>query len=77
MENDTITRDKMSLNGLGMIIGPPVSISNMFEKGMEVEEDVTVLKYWPPIPQTVVRFKYRRDSTRGAAGTGIHAPRET
>ena len=49
IDNDTTTRDKMSLNGLKATKGQPISLSMMLKTGMEAPEDHNNLNYGPPI----------------------------
>ena len=49
IDNDTTTRDKMSLNGLKATKGQPISVSMMLKTGMEAPEDHNNLNYGPPI----------------------------
>ena len=51
LDNDTTTRDKITLNGLGMKKDKSISVSVIMKIGTEVAEYCTVLNYRPPIPQ--------------------------
>ena len=51
LENDTTTRDKISLNWLGIKKSKSGGASMMLKTVMEVAQDYTVFKYKPPIPQ--------------------------
>ena len=63
MDNNTTTRDIMSLNGLGITQVEAVSVSMMIKILMEVAEDCNVLIIGPPRPQKGVKSKYRTKST--------------
>ena len=47
IDNDTTTRDKMSLNGLNLTKGQAISVYVMPKTGMEVSEYCTVFNYGP------------------------------
>ena len=50
LDNDTTTRDKIYLNGLGMKKGKSGGASMILKTGIEVAQDYTVLNYGPPRP---------------------------
>ena len=51
LDNNTTTRDKSYLNGLGIRKYEPRGVSIMMKTVMEVAQDHTVFDYVPPIPQ--------------------------
>ena len=51
LDNDTTTRDKIYLNGLGMTKGKYIGVSMMMKEGMQVSQHYTVFKYGPPRTQ--------------------------
>ena len=50
LDNDTTTRDKFYLNGLGMKKGESGGVSIMLKTGMELVQYYTVFSYVPTIP---------------------------
>ena len=57
LDNDTTTRDKMYLNGLGVKKSNSISLSMMLKKVIEMAEYCTVFNYGPQITQRRVKFK--------------------
>ena len=53
--NDTKTREKNYLNGLGMTKGESGGVSMMLKTGMEVAQEYTVFNYGPPRPQKYLK----------------------
>ena len=51
LDNDTTTRDKSDINGLGMKKVEYGGVSIMMKTGMEVAQYYTVFNYGPPIPK--------------------------
>ena len=47
LDNDTTTRDKIYLNGLGITIDESGGVSVILKTGMEVEKYYTVFNYEP------------------------------
>ena len=47
-DNDIASRDKISLNGLGMTKGQAGGLYMILKIGMEVHQDYTVSNYRPP-----------------------------
>ena len=66
--NDTSTRDKIPINGLGMTKGESVIVYIMLKTGTEVAQDRTFFNKVPSIPQKDVKFQYRTI----VAGTGVN-----
>ena len=58
LDNDTTTRDKFYLNGLGMKKGESGGVSIMFKTGMEVAQYYTVFNCGPPRPQKYLKPQY-------------------
>ena len=50
LDNDIASREKISLNGLGIIKGKYVGLSMMLKTGLEVAQDYTVFNYGLPSP---------------------------
>ena len=59
IENYITTRDKISLNGLGMKKVKSGYVSMMLKTGMEVAQYYTVFNYVPPIPQEDIKYQDR------------------
>ena len=60
IDNNTTTRDKMSLNELGVLKVQSISVSIIIKTGMEVEEDCIVFNHGSPRTQEEVKPKDRR-----------------
>ena len=63
LENCTTTRNKFSLNRLGVKKGEYGGVSVMLKTGMKVSQHYTVFKYVPPRPQKDIKSKYRTTVT--------------
>ena len=59
INNDTTTRDNISLDSLDMTKGKSVSASMMLKTGMELAQDYTVFNYKPPRPQKDLKSQDR------------------
>ena len=59
LDNNTITRDKSHLNGLGMKKGESGGVSMMLKIGMEVAQYYNVFDYGPPRPQKDLNLQDR------------------
>ena len=58
LDNETTPRDKIYLNGLGMIKGKSGGASMMLKTGMEVDQYYIVFNYSPPRPQKDLKYQY-------------------
>ena len=59
IDNDTTTRDKISINGLGMKKSKSGGVYIILKTGIEVAQDYTVFDYGSPIPHEDVKSQYR------------------
>ena len=57
LENDTTTKDKIFLNGLGMKKGKSIGTSIMLKTVMEVAQYYTIFNYAPLIPQKDSKYQ--------------------
>ena len=55
IDNDTITRYKITLNVLGVEKGESGGVSMMLKTGMDMSQDYTVFDNRPPIPQKDIK----------------------
>ena len=55
LDNGIVPRDKISLNGLGIIKGKAGCLSMMLKTGLEVAQDYTVFSYGPQRPQKYLK----------------------
>ena len=69
LDDDTTTRDKNSLNRLGVIKGGSGGVDMMLKTGTEVTQDYNFFKYGTPRPQK--HMKYQDRTTVAGPGANL------